>query len=92
VISAHVRPRLAARARLRLDKITGRQMLLGPERGLELNPTGSAIATLCTGERTVADIVATLASTYGQDAAALAPEVQGFIQQLVDRGWVETLP
>jgi pyrroloquinoline quinone biosynthesis protein D len=64
-------------------------MLLFPERGMELNPTGAEILKLCTGERTVAEIVATLAARH-----ALAPqerierEVLSFLEALHARALV----
>ena len=38
-----LRPRLAAKTKLRLDPKTGKYILLYPEKGLLLNPTGAAI-------------------------------------------------
>jgi len=57
MISMDVRLRLADKARLKKDPRTGRMMLLYPERGLELSQTAAAIAELCTGARTVREIV-----------------------------------
>jgi coenzyme PQQ biosynthesis protein PqqD len=64
MIDLSTRPRLTQKARLRRDAKSGRDMLLYPERGMELNATGAEILKLCTGERTVAEIVATLAARH----------------------------
>jgi coenzyme PQQ biosynthesis protein PqqD len=83
------RPRLSARARLRVDGPTGRTLLLYPERGLALNATGEAVLRLCTGEATVAEIAATLAARHDADPAAVLDEVRTFLDGLADRGLLE---
>jgi coenzyme PQQ biosynthesis protein PqqD len=89
MISATTRPKLAAKARLRFDRKTGRTMLLYPERGLELNPTAADVVTLCTGEHTVEAIVAALAAKYpDQPREAVAKGVHDLLGALADRGLV----
>lgn len=86
MIDAGARPRLAPKVRLRHDRLTGRTLLLYPERGLSLNETASEILALCTGEATVADIVEVLVKKYGEEKrAAVAAEVHAFLQSLADR-------
>jgi coenzyme PQQ biosynthesis protein PqqD len=89
VISAETRPRIASKARLRYDRKTERTMLLYPEKGLVLNPTAAEIAKLCTGEHTVAAIVAQLAARYGKDAAEIQSEVMTFLAALAERSLLE---
>jgi coenzyme PQQ biosynthesis protein PqqD len=84
VIALDARPRLAAKARLRRDEISGKTLLLYPERGLALNETGAEILGLCTGELQVCEIIAALAARHGAHDA-LALEVRGFLQSLADR-------
>lgn len=48
-ISADSRPKLARKARLRTDRVTGETLLLYPEHGLVLNPSAAAIVRLCDG-------------------------------------------
>jgi coenzyme PQQ biosynthesis protein PqqD len=80
------RPRLAGKARLRRDRVTGKLLLLYPERGLALNDTAAEILELCTGELSVEEIIARLAAKYGVEMqAALAEEVRGFLRSLADR-------
>jgi coenzyme PQQ biosynthesis protein PqqD len=86
MIDAGARPRLAPKVRLRYDRLTGKSLLLYPERGLALNDTAAEIVKLCTGEATVAQIVDDLVARYGADKReALAAEVAAFLQSLADR-------
>ena len=64
-------------------------MLLYPEKGLVLNPTAAEIAKLCTGEHSVAAIVAQLATQYGKDASAIQGEVMQFLSSLAERGLLQ---
>jgi coenzyme PQQ biosynthesis protein PqqD len=86
MIDPGARPRLAPKARLRHDRLTGRHLLLYPERGLALNETATQVLALCTGEATVAEIVDALVSRYGEEKReAVSTEVRAFLQQLADR-------
>ena len=85
------RPKLASKARLRLDRRSGEYFLLYPERGLQLNATATEIVRLCTGEHTVASIVVRLAGKYpAQDREALEREVIAFLAQIESRGLLDT--
>jgi pyrroloquinoline quinone biosynthesis protein D len=80
------RPRLSSKARLRLDRKTNRYLLLYPEKGMQLNATAADIVQLCTGEHTVADIIARLAEKYSpQPADVIAREVHTFLDALSAR-------
>ncbi len=84
-----MRPRLADKARLRLDRKSGRYMLLYPERGLELSGTAADILQLCTGEHTVEVIVERLAAKYeGQSRDVIELEVGAFLGSMLDRALV----
>lgn len=90
MIGVASRPRLAAKARLRLDRKTDRTMILFPEKGIELSPSAAAIIRLCSGERTVAAIVDELAATYAApDRSALEREVLEFLGAMRDRCLIE---
>jgi coenzyme PQQ biosynthesis protein PqqD len=87
VITAASRPRLAGKARLRVDPRSGKHMLLYPERGLELTESASRIAKLCGQGLTVAGIVDKLASAYADaDHQRLEEEVLTFLRSLEERG------
>jgi pyrroloquinoline quinone biosynthesis protein D len=91
-LSLELKPKLAPKAKLRLDPKTGKYVLLYPEKGLLLNPTGAAILKLCTGERTLSAIVSTLAAEFQSDAQVLQGEVLAFVKGLLDRGLVQAEP
>lgn len=88
-LTADDKPRLATKARLRFDRKSGRYMLLYPEKGLVLSPTASEILALCTGERTVGDIVATLVAKYSPGGEAIEEEVFEFLGAMASRGLLE---
>jgi pyrroloquinoline quinone biosynthesis protein D len=93
VITDAARPMLSPKARLRVDKKTGQKVLLYPEKGLLLNPTGARILELCDGERTVASIVDVLMNEHvGAVRDTIASEVTGFLQRLHDAGLVRSEP
>ena len=84
------RPKLASRARLRLDRRTGKAVLLYPERGLVLNTVGQATLELCDAARTVEEIAVLLAARYSTSVLdTVRAEVLAFLQQLADRGLLE---
>jgi len=92
MIDFGARPRLAPKARLRFDRLSGRSLLLYPERGMALNDTAAEILRLCTGEATVAQIVDDLVAKYGSEKReALAAEVRAFLQELADRNLLRGL-
>lgn len=92
MISVESRPRLAAKARLRLDRKTDRTMILFPEKGIELSATAADIIRLCTGEASVSSIVDQLHAKYAaSDRAAVEREVLAFLNAMRDRCLIEIL-
>ena len=85
------RPRLAKRARLRFDRATQRWILLAPARGLVLSWSASAVLMLCTGERSLAEIVDQLAAEHHAPRARLERDVLGLMTALETRGLVEVM-
>jgi pyrroloquinoline quinone biosynthesis protein D len=85
-------PKLAPKTKLRLDPKTGKYLLLYPEKGLLLNPTGAAILKLCTGEHALGAIIATLATEFQSEPDVLRPEVLTFVQGLLERGLLQVEP
>jgi len=88
-IPAEARPRISARARLETDKLTGKPVLLYPEGVLMLNPTGHAIVSLCTGEKTFEQIVADLAARYQISSERISPEIAEYLNRLRERNLLE---
>jgi coenzyme PQQ biosynthesis protein PqqD len=86
VIELGTRVRLAAKAKLRFDERSGRQMLLYPERGLELSDSAARIAGLCREDRSVRAIVDALASIVDAPRARIETDVLSFLRQLEERG------
>ena len=76
------RPRLAAKARLRWDKIEQQHMLMFPEAALKLNATAAEVLKLCDGERTVAQIVDALLDKF---PTAERQVVEDNVRQLLTR-------
>ena len=86
MIGPAARVRLAAKARLQRDRITGKQFLLYPERGLELSDSAARIAALCAEERTITAIVDELTAASGEPRERIETEVLSFLDALDDRG------
>ena len=81
------RPRLSSKARVRVDRRTGRSMLLYPEAGLDLNHTAADIMRMCTGEHTVNDIAQRMACLYKNvPSADIERDVRTFLHTLEGRG------
>lgn len=89
MIDAASRPRLARGVRLRLDRITGKTLLLRPEQGFELQGSALEIVKLCTAELTVSEIVDRLAAQHdGVAREHIAADVARLIGDLERRGLV----
>jgi coenzyme PQQ biosynthesis protein PqqD len=91
MIDRNSRPRLARQVRLKRDPRSGKQMLLYPERGLELNEIAARVAGLCAQERpgagTVAEIVDEMAAAFpGTPRQRIDSEVVEFLRALENRG------
>ena len=88
MIGPTTRVRLAAKARLQNDRVSGKPFLLYPERGLELSDSAARIVALCGsgGDRTVAAIVDELTTASGEPRERIESEVISFLGALADRG------
>lgn len=87
MIDRESRLRLAEQVRLRLDPRSGKQILLYPERGLELNESAARVAVLCASETTVAEILDRMAvAAAGTPRQRIETEVLTFLRALDDRG------
>jgi coenzyme PQQ biosynthesis protein PqqD len=82
-----VRPTLDPKVLLRVDRRSGRALLLYPECGLELTHTAEAIVRFCTGAYEVRHIIASLVDRYGaEQRQAIEHDVCVFLHLLMDRG------
>ena len=86
MIDAAKRVRLAAKVRLQRDRVSGKDFLLYPERGLELSDSAARIVALCDEDRTVAAIVDELTAASGEPRERIETEVISFLRALDDRG------
>lgn len=88
MIDRTTRLSLARQVRLKLDPRSGKQMLLYPEKGLELNETAARVAALCGAPRTVGEIVDRMAAAAegGTSRAQIEDEVLAFLRALEERG------
>ena len=83
------RPVLAAKAKLRFDRITANHLLLFPEQGLILNPSAHDVLRLCTGAHTVGMIIDTLSKMHADASpTGLAQDVWDFLRELENRGLI----
>jgi pyrroloquinoline quinone biosynthesis protein D len=93
VLSAGARPVLARGVRLRLDRISGKTLLLRPEQGFELRGSALEVIRLCDGRRSIADIVDTLAARATDTARAeIEADVLRLLSDLRRRGVIEVEP
>jgi pyrroloquinoline quinone biosynthesis protein D len=79
-------PALARGVRLRFDQARDAWVLLAPERVLMPDDISVEILKRCDGRASVSAIVEELARTFEADAAQVAGDVRGFLQDLADKG------
>jgi pyrroloquinoline quinone biosynthesis protein D len=83
------RPKLARRARVRVDAVGGGHVLLAPERGFRLNASAAAILLLCDGQRSLLEIATLLAPT--ERRAEVLLDVEALVTQLQSRGLLSVM-
>ena len=90
-------PKLAAKARLKFDKVREKHLLLLPEKVVVLNETAASILTLCDGSRTVYSITEKLRTSLGTEAMGagalpdlktMEADISEFLREMEDQGWV----
>lgn len=82
-------PRLVSRARLQVDKHSGKPILLYPEGAVLLNATGEAIIRLCDGTRSFREMLSQLATAYNAPAQILENDVSVYLQGLHQQSLIE---
>jgi pyrroloquinoline quinone biosynthesis protein D len=88
-IEASVRPIIAAKARLQMDKVDGKPLLLYPEGLLQLNATGAAILSLCDGMHTVQQIIIVLAERYKTTPETLHTDINEYLNEIYQQTLLE---
>jgi pyrroloquinoline quinone biosynthesis protein D len=92
-------PRLAAKARLKFDKVREKNLLLLPEKVVVLNETAASILTLCDGRQTVNTITEKIRASLKADAETadtsalpdlktMKADISEFLREMEDQGWV----
>jgi pyrroloquinoline quinone biosynthesis protein D len=82
-------PRLAKRARLRTDPVSGDPVLLSQEKIILPNRSGFEILSLCDGSRSIKEIIRHLETRYPGIDTTLANEVPKYIQEIGAIGLIE---
>jgi pyrroloquinoline quinone biosynthesis protein D len=75
--------RLSPGVRMVHDRVTGKHVLLGPERGLILDETARAVVALIDGTRTLDDIVDALDARAPRET--VSRDVSAFLDRLIER-------
>ncbi|WP_202171274.1 pyrroloquinoline quinone biosynthesis peptide chaperone PqqD [Bacillus sp. USDA818B3_A] len=92
-------PRLAAKARLKFDKVREKNLLLLPEKVVVLNETAASILTLCDGRQTVNTITEKIRASLQADTetadtsvlpdlVTMKADISEFLREMEDQGWV----
>ncbi len=87
MIAADSKPALGRGFRLQWEPAQKAHVLLYPEGMVKLNGSAGEIMKRCDGERTVAEIVADLESTFA--ATGLGKDVHAFMTMALDKRWLE---
>jgi PqqA peptide cyclase len=80
------RPNLPPGFRLAFDSSRGGWVLLGPESVRPLIGAAAEVLALCNGQRSIAEIAASLADRYGAELDVIATDVAAFLRDLADGG------
>ncbi|MHA6485206.1 pyrroloquinoline quinone biosynthesis peptide chaperone PqqD [Paenibacillus sp. strain BS8-2] len=81
------RPILRSPGRMKYDKARQMELLLLPERVVELNEAAAAILRSCDGQRTIAQIIEELELKYNQ--TGLSDDIMEFFVAAAEKGWLE---
>jgi pyrroloquinoline quinone biosynthesis protein D len=80
-------PKLSRRFRLQYEEVLTRWVLLYPEGMVQLNESAAEILKRCDGERTVAQIVNELETTFSIEG--ITSQVEALIEEGNSRGWID---
>ncbi|MFD0669925.1 pyrroloquinoline quinone biosynthesis peptide chaperone PqqD [Cohnella sp. GCM10027633] len=81
------RPRLRGPGRMKYDRARQTELLLLPERVVELNDAAGAILRLCDGQRTISRMIEELEAKF--DQTGLGDDIVAFLASAAERGWLE---
>jgi pyrroloquinoline quinone biosynthesis protein D len=83
------RPRLAKRARLHIDPVSGKPVLMHQEAIIMLNCSGYEILRLCDGTHTLSEVIQVLAGRCPEARSILGQEVPEYVQAISKKGLIE---
>jgi pyrroloquinoline quinone biosynthesis protein D len=83
------RPRLAKRARLHTDPVSGKPVLMHQEAILVLNHSGYEILRLCDGTHTLSEVIQDLENRYPAARPVLSQEVSEYLEAISQKGLIE---
>ncbi len=87
MMAAHSHPAVAPMYRLQFEPAQDAWVLLYPEGMVKLNTPAAEILRRCDGLRSVDDIVGELERAFAR--SALTDDVQAFLSQARERGWLK---
>ena len=85
LIPPSVTPQFDYGVRLKHDKVRERYVVLGPERLIELNQTGTAIMSEIDGQSTITDIISRLATRFEVNPNDITQDVVEFCTSMIMR-------
>jgi pyrroloquinoline quinone biosynthesis protein D len=80
------KPKLSRLFRLQWEPAQNQHVLLYPEGMVQLNDSAAEILKRCDGQRTIANIVNDLETTFS--TSGLQADVEDFLQFAQQRGWI----
>lgn len=83
------RPRLAKRARLHVDPVSGNPVLMHQEAVVILNCSGYEILRLCDGTHTLSEVIQVLEGRYPEARSILGQEVPEYVEAISKKGLIE---
>lgn len=86
-LTLDVKPRVGHGFRLQWEPVQNAHVLLYPEGMVQLNGSAGEIMKRCTGEASLAEIVADLERTF--NAQGLSNDVLGFVEIAAKQRWLE---
>lgn len=86
MITLPEKPKLSRLFRLQWEPAQNKHVLLYPEGMVQLNDSAAEILKRCDGQRTTADIVNDLETTFS--ASELQADVEDFLRFAQERGWL----
>ncbi|MEM6412964.1 MAG: pyrroloquinoline quinone biosynthesis peptide chaperone PqqD [Pseudomonadota bacterium] len=85
-------PFLPRGVRLKYDTVRRIDVLLGPERVVTLDGIGKSILDQMDGTSDVAGVAEALSVKYEAPRDVIEPDVQAFLQDLIEKGFVHVAP